>query len=62
LPAQFYDFYTSRNLTVSEAVILINGIKQAWATQNFRVYDIFFQNQLVENIFSVIAYGPNSQG
>jgi len=61
LPVQFWDFYTPQNLSLSEAVVLVNGIKLAWSNQNFLNYDISLQNQLKANIYSVIPYGPTAQ-
>jgi hypothetical protein len=56
VPGLFYDFYTTVNYTLDEARQLLTKIKQAWINENLRQTDVYFQNLIVNNIYSVMPY------
>lgn len=63
LPALFYDFYMLNQLSLSQArQNLIDKIKEAWTIMNSRQSDLYFQSLLRVDIYSVIQYGPISNG
>ena len=60
LATQFYDFYTTKNLTNDDAKLLINQIITAWINENFKQDDTNFKNAIQVGIFNVVPYkAPN---